>query len=290
MRDPEERTRHFIIRKKKEEDMDEPSVRRSSAGSEDNGLRKRNMPHEDEKDDIRAGFFARLSGKGNPDGRSPDENRSRRRNEEYYEDDEFEEEEDESRKAPLLVRVFAWLGLLAIFFVSGYLGANYFFNWADKRGGPRVGNVVGSGTEAQMVSTASNVSGGSANAKYLLYIPDGTGFTSREIEIKRGMAEEDIEKVLSVYIDGLKESKMLDNSVRVLNIFRSGDWLYLDITGAFSSSLKTLGKDKGSMVITGLVRTMRDNFSPIRKVKFYIDGKESGEKTPVDLTGPWEIN
>ena len=27
-----------------------------------------------------------------------------------------------------------------------------------------------------------------------------------------------------------------------------------------------------------------------KKVKFYIDGKDSGEKAPVDLTSAWEIN
>ena len=89
-----------------------------------------------------------------------------------------------------------------------------------------------------------------ATWKYNLYIPDGTAYT--EIEIKKGMAEEDIEKVASVYIDGLKETKMLDNNVRVLNVFKSGDWLYLDMTGAFSSSLKTLGKDKAAARSPGL--------------------------------------
>lgn len=290
MRDPEERTRHFIIRKKKEEEtFDEPSLSRNSAKHRDS-LHEVNGSGEDEKENLREGFFARYSGKGRANG----ERSSDRSLESHYEDhenqDEFEEEEDESKKAPLLVRIFAWIALLAIFFVCGYLGANYFFNWADKKGGPRVGNVVGSGTEAARVSVGANASSGSGNVKYKLYIPDGTSFTDREIEINKGMAEEDIEKVASVYIDGLKETKMLDNNVRVLTVFRSGDWLYLDMTGAFSSSLKTLGKDKAAMVITGLVRTMKDNFPPVKKVKFYIDGKESGEKVPADLTRPWEIN
>lgn len=291
MRDPEERTRHFIIRKNKEEEnFDEPSLSRNSAKQRDNNLHEGKKSLKEEKEDLREGFFARYSGKG----RAKVESSSDRSQESDYDDHEnengFEEEDEDVKKAPLLVRIFAWIALLAIFFVCGYLGANYFFNLADKKGGPRVGNVVGSGTEAARVSVGANPSNGSGNVKYKLYIPDGTSFTDREIEIKKGMAEEDIEKVASVYIDGLKETKMLDNNVRVLTVFRSGDWLYLDMTGAFSSSLKTLGKDKAAMVITGLVRTMKDNFPPIKKVKFYIDGKESGEKVPADLTRPWEIN
>ncbi|NLX84598.1 MAG: hypothetical protein GXZ00_03135 [Synergistaceae bacterium] len=291
MRDPEEKTRHFIVRKKKEEDLDEPSVKRFSRQQRDYSPRERNRPDEEEKENLREGFFSRFSGKDKSE--SEDEmmnDRSRKRDEDNYDDDEFEEEEDDSKKAPLLVRIFAWIALLAIFFVCGYLGANYFFNWADKKGGPRVGNVVGSGTEAAQISVSSNVSTGLRNAKYNLYIPEGKTFTTREIEIEKGMVEDDIEKVASVYIDGLKETKMLDNNVRVLNVFRSGDWLYVDMTGAFTSSLKTLGKDKAALVITGLVKTMKDNFPPIKKIKFYIEGKESSENTPVDLKSPWEIN
>ena len=291
MRDPEERTRHFIVRKKKEEEIfDEPSEKRVSAQQKERVSPERKRAGEEDNENLKAGFFARYTGKVRGDDDVQAE-RSRARFEESFNDDEFEEEEeDESKKAPLLVRIFAWVALLAIFFVCGYLGANYFFNWADKKGGPRVGNVVGSGTEASRVVSGANVSNGSGNVKYDLFIPEGKTFTEREIEIKKGMVEEDIEKVVSVYIDGLKETQMLDNSSRVLNVFRSGDWLYLDMTGAFGTSLKTLGKDKASMVITGLVRTMRDNFPPIKKVKFYIDGKESGEKAPVDLTKPWEIS
>ncbi len=289
MRDSEERTRHFIVRKKKAEDFDEPSVKRLSDQQRDNSSHERKRSDEEEKENLREGFFARYSGKDRSEGERINV-RSRKSFDEDDYDDEFEEEEDDSKKAPLLVRIFAWIALLAIFFVCGYLGANYFFNWADKKGGPRVGNVVGTGTEAAKISVDANASIGPGNVKYNLYIPEGKTFTPREIEIERGMVEQDIEKVASVYIDGLKETKMLDNDVRVLNVFRSGDWLYLDMTGAFASSIKTLGKDKAALVITGLVKTMKDNFPPIKKIKFYIEGKESGEKTPVDLKSPWEIN
>lgn len=290
MRDPEERTRHFIIRRKKEEEMpDESSERRVSAQPKEKFFSDSHRLRDEDDENLKAGFFARYAGRGRRDDDGQAE-RSRAKYEESFDDEFEEEEEDESKKAPLLVRIFAWVALLAIFFVCGYLGANYFFNWADKKGGPRVGNVVGGGTEASRIASGSDVSGGLGNVKYSIFIPEGKTFTEREIEIKKGMVEEDIEKVLSVYIDGLKETQMLDNGSRVLNVFRSGDWLYLDMTGAFGTSLKTLGKDKASMVITGLVRTMADNFPPIKKVKFYIDGKESGEKTPVDLTKPWEIN
>ena len=35
-------------------------------------------------------------------------------------------------------------------------------------------------------------------------------------------------------------------------------------------------------------KTVSSNFPPVKKIKFYIDGKEATDKTPVDLTQPWE--
>jgi hypothetical protein len=34
---------------------------------------------------------------------------------------------------------------------------------------------------------------------------------------------------------------------------------------------------------------MSDNFAPVSRVKFYVDGKEVPDKTPVDLTMPWGL-
>jgi hypothetical protein len=72
-----------------------------------------------------------------------------------------------------------------------------------------------------------------------------------------------------------------------LNIFQSGEWLYLNMSGDFLESIKTLGAEKSRLMLTGLVKTMSDNFSPINKVKFYIDGKEVRDKKPIDLASPW---
>jgi hypothetical protein len=43
-------------------------------------------------------------------------------------------------------------------------------------------------------------------------------------------------------------------------------------------------------MLTGMVKTMTDNFAPVNKIKFYVDGKEVRDKKPVDLTAPWGIS
>ena len=59
------------------------------------------------------------------------------------------------------------------------------------------------------------------------------------------------------------------------------------MNGDFLESIKTLGAEKSRLMLTGLVKTMADNFPPVNKVKFYIDGKEVRDKKPIDLVSPW---
>jgi hypothetical protein len=83
---------------------------------------------------------------------------------------------------------------------------------------------------------------------------------------------------------------MLGAGARDLHIFQSGDWLYLDMNSEFLASLRASGADKSRVMLTGMVKTMSDNFAPINKIKFYVDGNEVMDKKPVDLTAPWGIN
>lgn len=213
---------------------------------------------------------------------------TRRRDDEDDDEYEYDYEDAGSTKAPRPVRFFAWAALLAIFFAGGYVGANYFFNKAD-RSGARIGGVVGSGPEVSEGGVLPSASG-LGEVGYKLYIPLAAGdFETRDIKISKGLPEEDIQRILTVYTDGLKELTYFEPGVQVLNIFRSGDWLYIDMSQDFLKSLKTMGRDKSTLALTGLVRTMQENFPPIKKIKFYVDGKESKDKNPVDIENAWEL-
>lgn len=48
---------------------------------------------------------------------------------------------------------------------------------------------------------------------------------------------------------------------------------------SFLTSLKALGKENPQLALTGLVKTLSDNFSQVAKVKFYVDGQEVKEKS-----------
>lgn len=287
MKDYDGRKRQFVIRDKKEESFDAPSVRRRPFAQEEREetpeaprpprqrktLREREMEEEEESRSFRRGKAERTEAR-------PEE--------------EFEEEaEERGRKAPKVVRVFAWIALMLILFACGYLATNYFFAWSDKKGGDRIGNVYGSSTEVKRSETSGELAASADSAaagKYTLYLPDGDSLKSRTVEIAGGgTQEQDMMKLLSMYVDSLKETKMLDPATGITSLYQSGDWLYLDMTQAFLTSLKTLGKAKSEQVLSGFVKTVKENFSPLRRVKFYAGSREVQDKAiPVNLSEPWE--
>ena len=77
--------------------------------------------------------------------------------------------------------------------------------------------------------------------------------------------------------------------VRVLHVFRSADTVYLDMSGGFAAALSRLGQRSSQFLVTGIVRTMQDNFPPIVKVRFLVDGALSSGGAPIDLTVPWQL-
>lgn len=235
------------------------------------------------------GYFVRRSlRERDAEEERPVYSKSRQKPPEEFDDEDDYYEESGSTKAPKLVRIFAWIALLAIFFTGGYVGANYLFNRAD-RGGVRIGGAVGSVAEVRE-GTGLPSAEGLGEAEYKLYLPlAGGDFEERNIKIRKGLPEEDIQRILTVYTDGLKELAYFEPGVRVLNIFRSGDWLYVDMSGDFLKSVKALGKEKSTLALTGMVRTMQENFPPIKKVKFYVEGKESKDKNPIDIENAWEL-
>ncbi|MDY2985502.1 MAG: hypothetical protein SOR75_09250 [Synergistes jonesii] len=283
MRDSEKRERQFVVRGKKEYDYDSPAVRRRKT------LRERE--EEEERLDMEERLLRERGGKRARDGEEEEEEarptrrgrRSSSAEEEFYEEDY----DEGGTKAPKIVRIFAWIALMVILFACGYLATNYFFSWSDRKGGERIGNVYGAGSEVKEAEKAGTVS--ASNEKYTLYLPENGSLSRREVEINgAGTQEEIISKVLSIYIDSLKEKKILDTSVSTFDIFQGGDWLYMDMTPSFQSSLKALGRQKAELLLCGFVKTVQENFPPLKKIKFYVNSKEIKDQNPVDLSQPWE--
>ena len=240
-----------------------------------------------------------------------DDEPSPREKREMMERGEWIDEDEEPNRAPLVFRILAWSSLVIIFFAVGYGATSLAFKWLDSRAYDRGAartppNLSGSSEETQNIlaripqqtpDTAGRNDSpfdpdptGEGDIVATISIPDGNTFKTRQINCSYALREDRIKQVLSAYIDAMKENQMLGAGAQDLNIFQSGDWLYVNMNGAFLESIKTLGADKSRIMLTGMVKTVTDNFSPINKIKFYVDGKEVRDKNPLDLTAPWGIS
>ena len=241
---------------------------------------------------------------------SPREKREMIARGEWREDDE---EDEVPNRAPLVFRLLAWTSLVVIFFAVGYGATSLAFRWLDNRadssGENRIPpNVVstprqtenllgqsvqapsGSGTEG--TGNSADIASPQEQGAYVtvtISIPDGNTFKTRQIRCSGALREDTMKQTLAAYMDAMKEGQMLSAGAQDLNLFQSGDWLYLNMNGGFLESIKANGADKSRMMLTGMVKTMADNFAPINKIKFYVDGKEVRDKKPLDLTAPWGI-
>jgi hypothetical protein len=234
---------------------------------------------------------ARRKWKSN-DEPSPRERREMMERGEWVERDRVRD--DEPRKAPVLFRLMAWASVIVILFAVGYGVTSMLFKWMDRER-PRTSpeNLVSTPQEVeQMIAEARSrdeVEIEQSSSTYTLSIPDGETFVNRQIRCSAALREDAMQQTLSAYLDAVKENKMLDPIAANLNIFQSGDWLYLNVNNSFISSIKSLDQKGATYLLTGLVKTMSENFVPVTKVKFYVEGREIRDKKPVDLTEPWII-
>ena len=79
------------------------------------------------------------------------------------------------------------------------------------------------------------------------------------------------------------------HKIKLLHVFRNGDTAFLDMPGQFASTLSSMGKRKSLLLLTGLVRTLQENFSPITQIRFLIDSKAPKSGGDVNLAAPWKM-
>lgn len=269
------------------EEQNQPVKRkRSGAGIRANKIRQ-NIDLETEEETEELGF-SRKKDFIDDEEENEREFRPARRKVRKIIEEENSEEAEYSKGAPILVKTFAWISLVGLLFAIGYGGANYVFSWLDRKNPNRVGNVIATREEAvrEVPSTAV-----SAASEYTLYIPSQDGsYIKRDVKIPAGTKENGIMQIADMYLNSLKETKTITNDVKINNVFVAGDWVYVDFNKELEASLSTLSAKDGTIFISGLLKTLKENFAPVRKIKIYINSAEATMKTPVNITQPWELN
>lgn len=212
---------------------------------------------------------------------------------EAFGDFEEEEYEEEGRKAPFLVRLFAWIVMLVLLGTAGYYAANYFMGYAETKSESTVADSGNSQDIAledkkEAETAAQQTAERITTKQYKLYIPSGKDYAVRKVEIPCGRVEQDMQKLLEMYFDSMREDGIISAELKVQNIFKSGDLLYINTDNNFEKAVQSLDEAKASKMITGMLSTLWNNFS-VRKVKFYINGKNSDVRIPVDLSVQWGL-
>lgn len=193
------------------------------------------------------------------------------------------------KKAPLPFRVAAWIGVIAFCFIAGYIGTSLALRLLNRKdillredvaaNRQQAGQVMAEG-DAEIRLNVRKVS-------FTVYYPENGAIASERLDVLSGIMEDDIQTVLNRAFSLTKGKLPAD--VKLLNTFRSGDTLFLNFSSPFVPALSRIGGEESALLITSVVQTMKENFSPITKVRFLVDGRTVRKDAPVDLSVPWQL-
>lgn len=203
---------------------------------------------------------------------------------------------NEDRPTPLLLKILSWLGIILLCFVLGYLGTSWFVDFLNRKlllkPENRIENqadlesfnvseseriaeeIIKSGTEAKQISLN------------LYHVKNDTIAETRQNFVSR-TPEDNIRDAVTAVISlsGMPQAE----KIKLLHVFRLQDTAFLDMSGQFASSIESAGQRKSLLLLTGIVRTVQENFSPVSQIRFLIDSKPPKSGGTVDLAAPWKM-
>ena len=207
-----------------------------------------------------------------------------------------EPEQEERKSAPLLLRILSWLGLILLCFVLGYLGTSWMMEFLNRKLLLKPENRIenqedlteyqdaeNERTSREALSTGSNIPQVSLNLHHIngdSIAETRKNFVSRTREDN---IREAVEEVLT--LSGVPNSA----KIKLLHVFRTGNTAFLDMPGQFVSAIDSMGQRKSQLLMTGLVRTLQENFSPLTQIRFLIDSKAPKSGGTVNLAATWKM-
>ena len=213
-----------------------------------------------------------------------------------------EYEEEQERSTPLLLKILSWLGIILLCFVLGYLGTSCFVDFMNKKLLLKPENRIENqedlsnfeAVEQERVTQQALKSGESIKqiSLNIYHVKNDTIAEARQNFISRTTEDNIRDAVSSVIslsgISGADPSAGADR-IKLLHVFRDSDTAFLDMSGQFASALESAGQRKSLLLLTSIVRTLQENFSPISQVRFLVDSKPPKSGGVVDLSAPWKM-
>ncbi len=203
---------------------------------------------------------------------------------------------DEEKSTPLLLKILSWLGIILLCFVLGYLGTSWLVDFMNRKlllkpenrienqeDLTNFNNVEQERIAKEALSSGANVQQVSLN---LYHVRNDTIAEMQQNFISR-TPEDNIREAVTAVINlsGMPQAE----KIKLLHVFRMSDTAFLDMSGQFASSIESAGQRKSLLLLTGIVRTVQENFSPLSQVRFLIDSKPPKSGGTVDLSAPWKM-
>ena len=203
---------------------------------------------------------------------------------------------DAKKPTPLLLRILSIFGVMLLCFVLGYLGTSWVVDFLNTKLFLKPENRIetqedlSNFEEAERTQAARNAIMNGANVQQIslnIYHIQNDALAETRKNFLALTREDNIRDAVNEII--LMSNVPHADRIKLLHVFRVNDTAFLDMPGQFASALNAMGKQKSLLLITGIVRTMEENFSPLSQVRFLIDSKTPQSGGTVDLSSVWKL-
>ena len=206
------------------------------------------------------------------------------------------EQEQEKESTPLLLKLLSWLGIILLCFVIGYMGTSWLMEFLNKKLLLKPENRI----ENQEDLTEFQEAEAERTSRILLE----SGADIQQISLNLHHVNDDsISEIRKNFVASTREDNIRSaveevlelsevpnaNKIKLLHVFRNGDTAFLDMPGQFASALDDMGERKSQLLLTGLVRTLQENFAPVKQIRFLIDSKAPKAGGTVNLAAVWKM-
>lgn len=189
-------------------------------------------------------------------------------------------------RAPLPLRFLAQLSVALIFLAGGYYGTDWFLKLLDGKGVVKQENVVANTTELQRLLASESGEAVVAERKELaVYLLGSNGMVKATLRVLADVQEDEIMQAVKAAFGQSSESWA--NVIEPKHVYRDGVTAYIDLPRGFSSGLEKMSEQRALLLLTGIVRTVVENFPPIKQIYFLEEGRWAPNVGTIRLSDPW---
>lgn len=191
------------------------------------------------------------------------------------------------QKAPLLFRILAQLSILVIFLALGYYGSDLLFKVLDEKNVMKQENVVSNSEELRklLASDGASKEALAAQKELTIYSLSSSGLVKSGLKVLADVQEDEIVQAVKAVFAGSSESWA--NMMEPRHVYRDGIAAFIDLPRGFAAGLGGMPEQRALLLLTSIVRTVVENFKPVKQVYFLQEGRWVPSAGTIKLSEPW---